>query len=906
MKMKEAAKESVENFTPLMRQYHRIKKRYPNAILFYRMGDFYEMFFEDAVVASKELGITLTSRDKGPDGKRIPMAGVPYHAVDNYLPRLVEKGYKVAICEQVEDPKKAKGIVKREVVRVVTPGTLYTSSELKEHTNNFLLSLLVDSRASRAGLALLDLSTGEFFCKEVEGDLLEGIRSELMKYGPREVLVPRSQRRWVEENVGEALKGITITDWPDHLFLPEGSEERLKAHFSVLSLDGFGLKGRRLAIGAAGAALAYVNETLMSSPTHIGEIRYLESSGNMILDSTTLRNLEIFRNLRDSSTSGTLFELLNKTLTPMGTRAMRQALSSPLLSPTQIDRRLDAVEYFRGHLFVRSDLKEVLKGVGDIERTISRLNLGGGSARDLVSLRESLRRMESLGEIFEKNPEMLSVELLADLRGRINPLSDLVELLDRAIVEAPPATVKEGGMIKEGFSEELDGLKKALKEAKEYLETLEMRERRRTGIKSLKVGFNKVFGYYIEVTRPNLHLVPKDYIRKQTLASSERFITPELKEKESFILNAQDKIEELEYALFRQLVEEVLKRSEEIYATARAIGELDMLLTLGELAAQYNYTRPRVDESDEIVIKGGRHPVVERIVEWGFVPNDLYINTRQERFIILTGPNMSGKSTYMRQTAMIVIMAQMGSFVPAEEARIGIVDRIFTRVGAYDDPVRGQSTFMVEMLELANILRSATERSLILLDEIGRGTSTFDGMAIAWAAVEYLADKRKIGARTIFATHYHHLTELEGMVEGVVNYHVAVKEKEEGVVFLRKVRRGPSSRSYGIEVAKLAGVPEEVVRRASEILSEIERRDSLKEAAPEIAINGKRGRGGGERRGFRRGGGVQTILFPYEAGEEENPYIEEILSLDLENMTPFKALEYLYSLKKRLEDERKG
>lgn len=905
--MKGAAEKSVENFTPVMRQYLRIKKRYPDTILFYRMGDFYEMFFEDAVIASKELGITLTSRDKGPDGKRIPMAGVPYHAVDNYLPRLVEKGYKVAICEQVEDPRKARGIVKREVVRVVTPGTLYTSSELKEPTNNFLLSLLVDRKSSRAGLSLLDLSTGEFFCKELEGELLEALRSDIMKYAPREVLVPRSQRKWIEENLADVLKDITVTDWPDHLFLPEGSEERLKAHFSVLSLDGYGLRGRRLAIGSAGAALAYARETLMSPLTHIRELRYLEGTGNMVLDSTTLRNLEIFRNLRDSSTTGTLFELLNRTLTPMGTRAMKQALSSPLLSPPQIERRLDAVEYFRGHLFVRSDLKDALRGVGDIERTISRLSLGGGSARDLVSLRESLRRIESLVDVFEKNPEMLSVELLANLRRRINPLSDLVDLLDRAVVENPPAIVREGGMIKEGFSEELDNLKRALKEAKEYLETLEVRERKRTGIKSLKVGFNKVFGYYIEVTRPNLHLVPKDYIRKQTLASSERFITPELKEKESFILNAQEKIEELEYSLFRELVEEVLKRSEEIYATARALGELDMLLTLGELAAQYNYVRPRVDESDEIVIRGGRHPVVERIVEWGFVPNDLYINTRDHRFIILTGPNMSGKSTYMRQTALIVILAQMGSFVPAEEARVGIVDRIFTRVGAYDDPVRGQSTFMVEMLELANILRSATRRSLILLDEIGRGTSTFDGMAIAWAAVEYLADRRKVGARTIFATHYHHLTELEGMVEGVVNYHVAVKEKEEGVVFLRKVRRGPSSRSYGIEVAKLAGVPEEVVRRASEILAEIERRDSLRDAATDIAGEGKRAVNGVQRKGFRRSRGVQLVLFPYQEGDgEENPYIEEIRNLDLDNFTPLKALEYLYDLKKRINEDRGG
>ncbi|MCD6383532.1 MAG: DNA mismatch repair protein MutS [Thermoplasmata archaeon] len=891
---------SEENFTPVMRQYLRIKKRYPDAILFYRMGDFYEMFFEDALVASKELGITLTSRDKGPDGKRIPMAGVPYHAVDNYLPRLVEKGYKVAICEQVEDPKKAKGIVKREVVRVVTPGTLYTASELKEATNNYLLSILLDIKKERAALSYLDLSTGEFFVKEVEGDLVEDLTAEIMKYNPKEILVPRSQRRWLEENLKGFLKGVTITDWPDHHFLPEASEERLKAHFSVLSLDGFGLKGRPLAVGASGAALSYARETQMSSLPHIREIRYLTSTNTMVLDSTTLRNLEIFRNLRDGSTRGTLFDILNKCSTPMGTRSMKHSLSNPLLSPGEIEKRLDAVEFFRGHLFVRSDLRDVLKGIGDVERILSRLSLGSGSARDLVALKEALKRVGDLEELFLKNPEMSQVELLSDIRSRMDPSGDLVDLLESAIVENPPATVREGGMIREGFSEELDTLKRSLQEAKEYLETLEARERARTGIKSLKVRFNKVFGYYIEVTRPNLHLVPKDYIRKQTLASSERFITPELKEKESFILNAQEKIEEMEYSIFRELVNNVLQRSDKIYQTARAIGELDMLLTLGEIAAQSNYSRPVVDEGDEIVIKGGRHPVVERVIEWGFVPNDLYINTRDERFIILTGPNMSGKSTYMRQAALIVILAQMGAFVPAESARIGLVDRIFTRVGAYDDPVRGQSTFMVEMLELANILRSATKRSLILLDEVGRGTSTFDGMAIAWAAVEYLADRRKIGARTIFATHYHHLTELEGRVEGVVNYHVAVKETRDGVVFLRKVKRGPSSRSYGIEVAKLAGVPEDVVKRASEILKEIEERDSLREAATHIA-----GGGEGKRTSYRRGRGVQLVLLPFE-GEEENPYIEEILNLDLDNMTPLKALEYLYNLKKRLEEERKG
>ncbi|MEA3558485.1 MAG: DNA mismatch repair protein MutS, partial [Candidatus Thermoplasmatota archaeon] len=855
-----------KDLTPLMRQYLAIKKQHPDTILFYRMGDFYEMFFDDAEVGARELDITLTARDKGPYGGKIPLAGIPYHALDSYLPKMVKKGYKVAIAEQVEDPKKAKGIVKREVVRIVTPGTLLMPQGYEEKGNTYLSALVREvSKESKEdlpmaedkgpsqekivlpkasyGLAHLDISTGDFFTTEIrDNSPFQTMISELLKFSPAEIVVPASlseKKEFMTEVRIHLGEQCAVTSFPDHHFLETYSEKLLKEQFKVVSIEGLGLQDNPLAVSSAGGVLAYARENQMCDLAHIRNLRTYTGSEFMILDSTTLRNLEVIRSFRDGSTKGTLLEVLDHTRTAMGSRMLRNWVQQPLMDVSSIQRRLDAVETLFNDLFLRSDLKEALKRITDIERIVMRLTLKRGSARDLNSLRGSLEASSDLRELLDGSDSAASCDLLGEMASSIADLSELSELVASAVVENPPLSTRDGGMIKQGYSGKLDEISSAARDSKEWLKGFETREKKRLGIRSLKVKHNNVFGYYIEVTRSNLHLVPEDYIRKQTLVNAERYITPELKEKESIILNSQERMSEMEIGIFEEIVATVLSRSGEILGTARSVASLDVLSTLSEIASRKNYTRPGIDQGRGIELIGSRHPVIEDRVEWGFVPNDLSLDGSANRFMVLTGPNMAGKSTYMRQVALIVIMAQMGSFVPAENAKIGLVDRIFTRVGASDDIARGQSTFMVEMLELGNILNSATERSLVLLDEIGRGTSTFDGLSIAWAVTEFISDREKIGCNAIFATHYHHLTELESSLEGVVNYSMAVKDDRNGITFLRKVRKGPASRSYGVEVADLAGLPSEVVERARELLERIEKEDVLEGRTQAIATGEK-------------------------------------------------------------------
>ncbi|MFW3146004.1 MAG: DNA mismatch repair protein MutS [Thermoplasmatota archaeon] len=920
-----------KDLTPLMKQYLAIKKKHPGTILFYRMGDFYEMFFEDAEVGARELDITLTARDKGPYGGKIPLAGIPYHALDSYLPKMVKKGYKVAIAEQVEDPKKAKGIVKREVVQIVTPGTLLLPQGHEEKGNTFLSALIrklpeekgedlpmaedkglsqervVLPKASY-GLAHLDISTGDFFATQIsDSSPFQTLVSELLKFSPAEIIVPDSLSKrsdFMNELRLQVGGQCSVTAFPDHHFLESYSQEALKEQFRVLSIEGLGLSDRPLAMSCAGAVLAYARENQMCDLAHIRDLRTYAGSEFMVLDSTTLRNLEVIRSYRDGSAKGTLLEILDHTRTAMGSRLLRNWIQHPLMDIPSIIRRQDALEALLNDLFLRSDINDALKRITDIERMMMRLTLKRGSARDLLSLKVSLEASKDLQMVLEGSESVPGSGLLKELSAGLSDLDEIIDMISGSIVEDPPLSIKEGGMIRKGYSEELDEISRAAADSKEWLKGFEVQEKRRTGIKSLKVKHNNVFGYYIEVTKANLDLVPEDYIRKQTLVNAERFITPELKEKESIILNSHERMAELEQKLFQGIVDVVLSESDDILGNAKAVASLDVLNDLADVASRRNYGRPEVNESREIVLNGSRHPVIEDRVEWGFVPNDLHLDGGKNRFMILTGPNMAGKSTYMRQVALISIMAQMGSFVPADKARLGIVDRIFTRVGASDDIARGQSTFMVEMLELANILNSATDRSLVLLDEIGRGTSTFDGLSIAWAVTEYISDRAKVGCNAIFATHYHHLTELEGALDGIVNYSMAVKESRNGITFLRKVRKGPVSRSYGVEVADLAGIPSEVVERARELLHRIEKEDILEGRARAIAAGEPVS---SSDAGTRRKGPVQMVLFPTQemmAPREEDPVLGELKRLDPNNMTPMQALETLYRLKKRTEEEK--
>ncbi|RXA20589.1 DNA mismatch repair protein MutS [Methanosarcina sp. MSH10X1] len=899
----------TEMMTPAMRQYYEAKQAYPDTLIFFRMGDFYESFGEDARTIAKELEITLTARGKDRSGERMPLAGIPYHAIDTYLPRLINKGYKVAICEQLEDPKQAKGVVKRGVVRVVTPGTAIDSSMFSDASNNYLMAVAGrevgksgknSEKEMEIGVSFLDISTGEFLTTQFrDSENFEKLLSELARMRPSECILPPSL--YGNPDLADRLRAQTIVQE----FAPEisGSREageRLKTHFRVETLEGMGCEKLDFAVYSACAALEYAQTTQMRELTHINTLRTYSNSEFMILDSVTLRNLEIVKNVRDEGDENSLFRILNCTKTPMGSRILKKRLLKPLLSVEKINLRLDAVEELAANPLLRYDLRDWLSEVRDIERLVGRVVYGNSNARDLVALKKSLDALPPVRDSLMGSVESELLKETAVGLASFTELENLAEMIDRAIADEPPVSVREGGMIKPGYSAELDELRDIASSSKQWIATFQQKERERSGIKSLKVGYNKVFGYYIEVTNANSSQVPEDYIRKQTMANAERFFTPELKEKESLILTANEKAIALEHEIFTEIVKTLSAHSRELQETAERTGELDVLATLAETAETNNYIRPELTDDCKILIRDGRHPVVENTVSGGFVPNDTEIDCKEHQFLLVTGPNMAGKSTYMRQTALIAIMAQAGSFVPASHASIGIIDQVFTRIGAFDDLASGQSTFMVEMVELANILNNASPRSLVLLDEIGRGTSTYDGYSIAKAVVEFLHNRGKVGVRALFATHYHQLTALEEKLKRVKNYHIAVKEEGHELVFLRKIVPGATDRSYGIHVARLAGVPEKVIERANEILKELEKENVFEEA--EDSENGKR------RKGKVSARYTQMMLFdpgnsggnPVEAGKPDR--VEAALrKLNVEEMTPIEALNKLHELKNLLD-----
>ncbi len=863
----------MDKMTPAMRQYYEAKEKHKDALIFFRMGDFYESFGDDAKTIARELEITLTSRGRDKEGDDMPLAGIPYHAVDSYLPRLLKKGYKVAICEQLEDPKNAKGVVKRGVIRVITPGTVIDSSLVPVQSNNYLMS--ISGECPEFGVSFLDVSTGEFLTTQfTDNNSFDRLLSEAARMKPAECILPPSL--FENKKLTERLKniGITINKSDTDAFEQKNARDALLSHFGVLTLEGMGCEKFGFAQSAAGAALLYAKTTQMRDLNHIQAMRTYFENEFMVLDSITLRNLEIVQGIRGEA-AGSLLSIIDKTKTTMGGRLLRKWLLAPLIAPDKIVERLDAVDEIVKKTLLHYDLRQQLSQIRDIERLIGRIVYGNSNARDLVALKLSLAAIPEMAKSLKESD--IKSGLLSGIVAGLGDYTDTVAVLSRALVDDPPQSVREGGMIREGYNEKLDELKGLALHGKDWIAQLQQKERERTGIKSLKVGYNSVFGYYIEVTKANLSQVPSDYIRKQTTANGERFYTPELKEKEVAILSADEKRVALEFELFNEINSLIAARSKELQTSAAAIAELDAITNLAEVAVSNRYVRPEINNSCSILIRDGRHPVVERTIS-GFVPNDTSMDCVENQFLLLTGPNMAGKSTYMRQTALIIIMAQMGSFVPASYASVGIVDRIFTRVGAFDDLASGQSTFMIEMVELANILNNATPRSLVLLDEIGRGTSTYDGYSIAKAVVEFIHNKDRVGVRSLFATHYHQLTALEGTLKRVRNYHIAVKEEGNDLVFLRKIIPGATDKSYGIHVARLAGVPLKVTQRAREI---------LKEAENGSAIVGK----GSAKY-------TQLVLFEPEAPKEP-PVIEELKKLNVDAMTPIEALNALAELRKK-------
>jgi DNA mismatch repair protein MutS len=883
----------TETSTPLMRQYAAIKKEHPHALLFFRLGDFYELFFEDALVASRELQITLTSRNKE-KGISVPMCGVPYHAAEGYIAKLIRKGFKVAICEQMEDPKIAKKLVRREVTRVVTPGTAADSS-LGSEENNFLAAVAqVDNCA---GFAALDLSTGEFRATEFRGeDASRRVQEELSQLRPKELLFASSAPLFEASNAGSTASlgldtssarasnrnGCATTPLDDWIFAPDHAIPLLENHFGVLSLEGFGLSGKPAAAAAAGAILHYVRSTQRGKLDHVDRIGFYERQNCLVLDAVTVRNLELIEPLLAGSDAGsTLFRSIDATITPMSKRLLRAWMLRPSIDRAEIEGRLDAVEVQVKNTVAREELRRSLEGILDLERLLSRVTLETANPRDVLALSASLAKLPAV----RAGLTPLTAARLGALRDSIDDLSDLRQRIDATLVPEPPLSLSDGGVIAAGVNAELDELRDLSRNSKLYLVQVEQRERQRTGINSLKVKFNSIFGYYLEISKPNLHLVPTDYERKQTLVNAERFTTPELKQYESKILDAQEKIVEIERRMFAELRAAIAAEARRIRQTALALAEVDVLASFAHLAAIRHYCRPSFDDSADLEIVEGRHPVVEQ-QEWAggserFVPNDLYLNATTHAILLLTGPNMGGKSTYLRQTALTVIMAHMGSFVAARSARLGLVDRVFTRIGASDNLARGRSTFMVEMTETAAILHTATPRSLILLDEVGRGTSTYDGLAIAWAAVEYLHARTR--AKTLFATHYFELTELADLLSGVKNFHVSVKETGGGIVFLRKVEPGAADRSYGIEVAKLAGLPNEVVERAREVL--LEHENAERQLTGHLANDDARPAPAAQL----------TIFTPIS-----QPVLEKLREVDLDRLTPLEALNLLAELKQQI------
>lgn len=876
--------------TPMMQQYMAIKEQYKDCILFYRLGDFYEMFYDDALTASRELEITLTGKNCGQE-ERAPMCGVPYHAVDVYLNKLVAKGYKVAICEQAEDPKQAKGIVKREVIRIVTPGTNLSQQALDEGRNNYLMCLVYDN--NQFGLAITDISTGDFYTTEVA--TLKELYDEIHRFSPSEIIC----------NDSFYMSGASLDDFKDRLhvsvstldtwYMDEAvSVQKIKEHFKVASLDGLGLTDFPSGTLAVGALLLYLYETQKNTLDNLTKITPYRSGGYMIIDSATNRNLELIETLREKQKKGSLLWVLDKTKTAMGARLMRNWIEQPLIEKKKITARQDAVEELYNDMITREDIREYLNAVYDLERLVTRISYRTANPRDLIAFKTSLGMIPPVKQLLS---QAKSAEL-KEIDERMDCLEDIYDLIEKSIQDEPPIMIREGGMIKEGYNEDVDKFRLSRTEGKTWLAELEAREKEKTGIKNLRVRYNKVFGYYLEVTNSYKELVPEDWTRKQTLANAERYITPELKELEDMILGAEDKLAALEYDLYCEVRDSIGEQVVRIQETAKAIAHLDVLASLACVAQSNDYVRPSINTKGVIDIQGGRHPVVEKMNNnQMFIDNDTYLDNKNHRISIITGPNMAGKSTYMRQSALIVLMAQIGSFVPAKSANIGIVDRIFTRVGASDDLASGQSTFMVEMTEVANILRNATSRSLLILDEIGRGTSTFDGLSIAWAVVEHISNPKLLGAKTLFATHYHELTELEGKLDSVNNYCIAVREQGDDIIFLRKIIRGGADKSYGIQVARLAGVPDSVIDRAKEISSWLEETDVTDKAKNlQVRTSAKK------KEVVREAVPAEKQMSLFDIYPADHPVLKELAGLDVSNMTPIQALNTLYELQKRLKE----
>ncbi len=867
----------MAEFSPMMQKYLETKEQYKDCILFYRLGDFYEMFFDDAITASRELELTLTGKDCGQE-ERAPMCGVPHHAADIYVSRLIAKGYKVAICEQLEDPKETKGIVKRGVIKVVTPGTIVESNMLEERKNNFIMSIF--KSGIYFGISVCDISTGEFYSAEIkDSQNFPLLLDEIARYMPSELVINNMMSECEEEikKIKERFE-CYITIFNDKFF--SNDTEKIKFRFNFVDsnqnqLDN--IDDKTFCIPSINALIEYIEQTQMTTLEHINKITLYNISKYMSLDINARRNLEITEKMRDKSKKGTLLWVLDKTSTSMGGRTLRRWLNDPLIDTLEINKRLNSVKELKDDVILRGDIIENLKKVYDIERLAGKMAYGNANARDMITLKNSLSKLPYLKKVLENTKS----NLLKDLYENLDELQDVYNLIEKSIIEDPPMTIKDGGIIKLGYNQEIDKLKTATTEGKNWIIKLEAEEREKTGIRNLKVGFNKVFGYFIEVTKSYLNQVPERFIRKQTLTNAERFITEELKNLENQILGAEEKVINLEYNAFVEIRQEIAKNIKRLQQSSNVVSTLDVLTSFAEVAEDMNYCMPTVDNLGIIDIKGGRHPVIEKMLGTGvFVENDTYLDKDENRLSIITGPNMAGKSTYMRQVALITLMAQVGSFVPATEAKIGVVDKIFTRVGASDDLSMGQSTFMVEMMEVATILKEATKNSLVILDEIGRGTSTYDGLSIAWAVAEFIADKEKCGAKTLFATHYHELTELEEKLEGVKNYNIAVKEKGDDIIFLRKILRGGTDESYGIHVAKLAGVPKTVTQKADEILRGLERKNILtgKKQESKKVVEG------------------QFDMYNYKLAE----IAHEIDKVNLNELTPIDALNTLVKIKEKM------